>query len=355
MAHTFDIRFVRSGGLAGFFEAPANSYRWKGAGKLRIDPEGISIAVRRGILSLLAKRNTQRIPAANLREVYREGEALRVEFASDGNPREVLPFWVQDRDTAAHIVNLLPTTRTVEMEHSTVPREGEQFRIDWRIVSYFAFALLFAAVAALVIDRIQNTTPAPIVAPPAIELPPAVVEVAPDTATLDVETPDSAPESFIESFPANVAPPPALPGTRELDPVYLDLQVPRNSPAYRVARRQVQMFTAQAVSIEKSYRENHKRFTSRAISTDEFLVLLDDSEMRWWDFTFRILEDDALADPALTDVRAALLAAARHWRNFYSGYAEGLRRQDHVMIARSFDELTLAEELRTRVRQHFVN
>ena len=92
---------------------------------------------------------------------------------------------------------------------------------------------------------------------------------------------------------------------------------------------------------------------SRDISTDEFLQQLDDYEMRWWDFTFRILDNDALADPALGDMRAALLASARHWRNFYDGYARGLRSVDHVMIARSFDELTIAEELRARIRHYF--
>ena len=37
MAQTFDIRFAKSAGLAGLFEAPANEYRWKGAGRLSID------------------------------------------------------------------------------------------------------------------------------------------------------------------------------------------------------------------------------------------------------------------------------------------------------------------------------
>ena len=48
MAHTFDIRFARTEGMAALFEAPANRFRWKGAGKLSIDAEGISIAVKRG-------------------------------------------------------------------------------------------------------------------------------------------------------------------------------------------------------------------------------------------------------------------------------------------------------------------
>ena len=44
MAHTFDIRFARSAGLAALLEAPENAFRWKGAGLLRIDAQGISFS-----------------------------------------------------------------------------------------------------------------------------------------------------------------------------------------------------------------------------------------------------------------------------------------------------------------------
>ena len=41
-------------------------------------------------------------------QVYREGNAVRLEFASPGNAREVLPLWADDRDVAAEIVRLMP-------------------------------------------------------------------------------------------------------------------------------------------------------------------------------------------------------------------------------------------------------
>ena len=115
MAHTFDIRFARSSGLAAFLQSPTNTFGWKGAGRLSIDPEGISITVRRGVHSLFAQ--TCRVPAAELKGVLREGEALRVEFATANNPRAVVPFWVRDQQTAEEIVRLLPTTHTVELNH----------------------------------------------------------------------------------------------------------------------------------------------------------------------------------------------------------------------------------------------
>ena len=77
MAQTFDIRF----------DAAGNSFGWKGGGRLSVDSQGMSFVLKRGLASLLARRISQRIPAENIREVYREGEALRVEFATDENPR----------------------------------------------------------------------------------------------------------------------------------------------------------------------------------------------------------------------------------------------------------------------------
>src|SRR5678815_5611333 len=80
MAHTFDIRFERSGGLGALLASPENSFRWKGAGELRIDREGISFAVKRGLLALFPL--TRRVPAGQIREVYREGEALHLTFTT---------------------------------------------------------------------------------------------------------------------------------------------------------------------------------------------------------------------------------------------------------------------------------
>ncbi|HWN48102.1 MAG TPA: hypothetical protein VNM71_12135, partial [Steroidobacteraceae bacterium] len=112
MAQTFDIRFARSVGLTALLEVPLNRFRWKGGGHLRIDAKGISIGVKRGILALFGAGHTQRISNENLRAVYREGEALRVEYDTAESKRIVLPFWAGDSGTAAKIVRLLPTNQT---------------------------------------------------------------------------------------------------------------------------------------------------------------------------------------------------------------------------------------------------
>ena len=60
-------------------EAPENSFRWKGGGLLSIDAQGISVAVKRGCLP--ARRQSHAAHShGDLGQVFREGEALRVEF-----------------------------------------------------------------------------------------------------------------------------------------------------------------------------------------------------------------------------------------------------------------------------------
>ncbi|HEX6396006.1 MAG TPA: hypothetical protein VFZ95_01155, partial [Steroidobacteraceae bacterium] len=173
MAQTFDIRFAKAHGIAALFDDARNSFGWKGHGRISIDAHGMDVALKRGLASWLTSPRVQRIPGESIQEVYREGAALRVEFASGDNPRATLPFWVRDADTAARIVQLLPTTRTVEIEHSaddarspSVPRRTP---LGWGV------ALVLIAASAALWVRYQR--PEPVVAratdvTPVLELPP---------------------------------------------------------------------------------------------------------------------------------------------------------------------------------------
>src|SRR5688572_9453451 len=78
LSHTFDVRFAPSSGLAAILAEPANTLRWKGAGRISIQPGVVTIAVKRG---LFLHKRSRRIAAEQLREVYREGDALRLEFS----------------------------------------------------------------------------------------------------------------------------------------------------------------------------------------------------------------------------------------------------------------------------------
>ena len=146
-------------------------------------------------------------------------------------------------------------------------------------------------------------------------------------------------------------PPPPLPLPRDTvrteDPV---ISIVRGTPAYAVARTELAVFEGETAGLETGYRDARRLLIAGALTPEEFAAKLDELEMRWWEITFRIFDSERLADPALLDLRACMLAAARLWRSFLSFYATGLRKRDHVMIAHSFDDLARAQELLSRAR-----
>jgi hypothetical protein len=313
MAHTFDVRFARSAGIQGFLEAPTNSFRWKGNGTLRIDAAGISFAVRRGILSMFS--HGHRIDAAHLEQVYREGHALHLTFASKNQPRASVSCWAADAGTAAEIVGLLPTRRTIELE--SVTQKPAVPRYDRRAVgALLLFFVIFFGGAALLI-------PAPEVAPPAarplIEAPNIPMLVNLDASRL-VLPPDFA------------------------------VAIPPDSPQYAVASRQLAAFEKDAEALLLDYRVDRKLLESGAMDTDTFANRLATLELAWWAVTYRMLGDNEFAAMGLLDIRATLLASARHWRAFLAAHAEGIRESDHVKIAKSFEDLARAEEMLSRAR-----
>ena len=212
MAQSFDIRFARSGGIAALFDAADNSFGWKGAGRLRIDAQGMSFVLKRGITSVLARRRSQRIPAENIQEVYREGEALRIEFTTGEMPRAVLPFWTRDRDTAARIVQLMPTSRTIEIEDSAdEPPERKLARRTPLMLAVAMVVIVASGALFLAYQRPVSSVPPVVATAPASALPRAAGIPATAEAGLagveSVTASDATTASPIEpEYPAEAAP-----------------------------------------------------------------------------------------------------------------------------------------------------
>jgi hypothetical protein len=385
MTQTFDIRFARSAGLVALLEVPENAFRWKGGGRLRIDAQGISISVKRGLLALLGGKHTQRIPTEDLRAVYREGDALRVEFQSGADTRVVMPFWADDRDTAAKIVQLLPTRETVELEHSTDVTRSTKSRADWRAIGIAVAAVVAMGVSSLLIYRSLELPAAPVVATtpasspatatanqgettmppgmpdatralddsrlPAVEVPSAAAAAAAASAAPDSRSEPPDVPGFLEPPPFDVAPPGSLPLPRDFVR-YAELIKPLASgtAAYDVAKRELALFEREAAGLERAYRTQRDLLVGNALTPEDFATELGKIEMRWWNLTFRVFDNVDLMDPALIDFRASLLGAARRWRGFLNTYADGLRERDHLKIASAFDELALAQEMQSRAR-----
>lgn len=328
MAHTFDVRFASSAGLAAVLAEPANTLRWKGTGRISIQPGAVTIAVKRGLFNAFPRENSRRIPAEQLREVYREGNSVRLEFASSSNTREVLPLWTDDREAAAEIVRLLPTTRTVEVEQAS-GRRPPKFRPDPRAIGVLLAGVLVIAAGVVALQRSRLAS-----APAA-------------TIASDVTGPvEAAPAIAPELAPVEI--PPAQLLIRVDDPV---VPVARGTRAYGIAQAQLALFEGESAALLDEYRIYRTQLETDVLTTEAFAAkLANPLEAGWWKVTFRILEEPQFEDPALVGLRATLLAAARNWRAFLDLYAEGQLRNDQVLISRSFALLERAEAMQARAR-----
>jgi hypothetical protein len=359
MAQTFDIRFARSAGLAALVEVPGNRFHWKGGGQLRIDAKSISFTVKRGLRTLFAGNRTRRILAENLREVYREGEALRVEFQTDETARVVLPFWAGDRDIAAQIVRLMPTSHTVEIEHAT---NSATPRADWRMLLSLGAALAAIAVGtwaayqrtqtpvttttpppserAAIVETLAPASipgtaavaaktavpPAPAAAPwyeaPAIPLDPYRRAFAARPAAIDSSnisaTPDSQPTaaqtSGVDASPRA--------GVAYVSPEGIVPFVPDMSE-YAVARRQLDLFIAESDTLHG----------------------LSSSAEDWWKVAVRVSNSPDFEDPALKPLQEIELAVTRAWRRAH------LMSEDSALYGSAAAEVEFAEMLEARARQ----
>lgn len=300
MANTFDIRFAKSAGLAALFEAPANRFRWKGAGRISIDAQGVSIAVRRGFMNLFSRRRSHRISPGEFTEVYREGDALRLEF-SNADVREVLPIWATGSDTAAQIVKLLPTSRTVELEGDTPP--AATYRFDRPVVAWLLGCAAALALGSWALQRM--------LAPPVATIPEALT--GPD----------------VEFSPArDAAPPaPAQPAATPVQAPALVQPIARGSRAYAAARNHVALFEAE---LDERLREYLGWLESPA-PVD--LVRL---ERRWRQMVERIQGNMDYQGPELWMLRDAQLEICRNWQQFLLLFAAGLRAHDSDLTSLAF-------------------
>ncbi len=305
MAHTFDIRFARSVGLAGLFEAPANRLGWKGAGSLSIDSQGISVAMKRGLLTLFARR-ARRFSASNLREVYREGEALRLEF-NTADSREVVPVWASGRDAAAEIVKLLPTSQTVELDHTTAT--NTPYRLDWPL---FTVLVACASVIGTLLIVAQR--------PPAAVLPApsAVATYGPDVETR-----------------APVIPSPVSDA--------LGVPIAKTAPVYPAARRYVELFEMEVGALRDEY---------VALMEAPSPIGLEALGMKWHAKTLEVGNRLGHRTPDLVVLRDVQVAICVSWRDFLTGYAEGLRLQNLDRVNTAFAARDQADVLRERMKRY---
>jgi hypothetical protein len=327
--------------------------------------------------------------------VYREGEALRVEFTTVENPRAVLPFWTRDRDTAARIVQLLPTSRTIEMEDGADERRATAPRHTRLALA--AALVLSAALGALFLNDQRPAPATPPAARAARSVPPvesgSVPGVARPAAAIAqnslplsdrLTTPDEARKlALLAEDPVDwTAPPPSSrgavvdaaarqarvarigladePAVDGFVPMEIpEIQVPaevvpikQTTLAYDTARALLDAFEAEAVSLAGDFRYPRDRFAASELDARAFANRLDALDIRWRGLGDGLLQERKYADPALTGLRATLLSVVVFQREFLTGYAAGLRAGDQARMDRAFKDLDRAVEALARARQY---
>jgi hypothetical protein len=336
--HTFDIRFAKSQGLAGLFEAPANQLGWKGSGLLSIDGQGISIAVKRGLLTLFSRRS-RRFPSDSLTEAYREGDALRLVFGNR-EQHEILSVWARGGEAAAEIVKLLPTLRTVELDHA--PDAGRQYRFDWRMaLLVLALAVVVAAGISLLLRQFGARFPVPGVA-------------SDGQSSVGTESPDNelaGTESGLERAGADQAGTSRVPvrrgGARPVAPSSAphddagfqgELAHSRDGAVTEAAEgtSYAPLDSERSTSLSSGYGSAAQSMSPRDAAAMLLEVFEEQSARKidddgWWQFTVYIHTTPELQQQELWSIREAMLAVSRAWRAHDAEFAERLTDQVHMI------------------------
>jgi rhomboid protease GluP len=110
-ANAFPVRFSKRGLLA----RPGNSFGLAGEGTLAIGSEALRVTGRtRGILGLGRRTEELQFPIADVANVSRHGELIRLELRTSGRAPRHLTLWADDEVTAERIVASLPRRQTDE-------------------------------------------------------------------------------------------------------------------------------------------------------------------------------------------------------------------------------------------------
>ena len=143
--HVFPIRFSPTIHLSGLLRRSQNSYGWVGQGTLLVDEHGVRVTARR--LTLLGLyRTVLFILPTEIREVYREGQSIRIDLQA-GTRHDFFCFWAETAGAAAEIVRRLPTSRTIEIE-GPARNSGDSSGDAYRSAMWLALAVALVGLLA---------------------------------------------------------------------------------------------------------------------------------------------------------------------------------------------------------------
>jgi hypothetical protein len=276
-------------------------------------------ARRRGWLGI-QRRERRFFPSADIRRVYREGSAVRVDLHEDASGKRSFQFWPGDLRAAATIVALLPTANTVEVD---VPAPSETTPAPARRTgtALWVLALSAAAVAALIAASVaflrqgertlQSASSATAIPPLASSIP-----TAPNDRVEATETVAPAPD------------PEVFNGLREYD---------RIEP--QMSGLKTQFMTAlTALELGTLTREDFSN------GLENWLI------PQWRVVGNEIAEATPLRGSIRFSLHDDLYAVATIWQAALESYATGLREQDTDRNLAAFAQMGHASDLEQHAR-----
>lgn len=300
--HVFPVRFTASSGLSGLLRRPQNSYRWIGVGSLLVDEHGVRVTARR-LTVLGLYRTVLFILPSEIREVYREGDSIRIDLQT-GARHDFFRFWAENANSAAEIVSRLPTSRTIEIEGPTWAGGGSSSEA-YRSALWLALAVLIAGALGWVgVERLLSnqaqTTPFPFEAP----------SKASDSASRSADADTLAARTDLEKF------------------------IPR--------------FDVMAVQFSTSFNALQRGSLSQADFVDGVEKwLLPQWEELGADLSPTTSDPNSTRATADTEIRGVI----DNWHRALMSYAHGLRIHDSSEVFNAFNYLRTAEAHQIKARE----
>ncbi len=305
----FQVRFTLEDPTAPRSQPP-NSFHWIGAGTLRIGQRGVTIVGRRRGLMWIARDERRFIPSSEIRNVYREADAIRIELRELTARKQFFRFWAGSLKAAATIVALLPTARTVEIDEpaARIPRFATPTRP--RQSSLWLPLATLGAIAVVVAVGVTLRQPA--------SRPTEPRSNAGAAAPLDRE-PDAAGRAMTARRPSD-------------------------AETFR-ARSEFDRFDPRFEGLSMQFAAAFEALQTGTLEQEDFASGLETWVIPQW----RTLQGELAAaapaaDSADAGVHEALFATAIAWERALASYSAGLREHDSARVESAFAEMKRAED-----------
>lgn len=297
--HVFPVRFSPTLDLSGVMRRPQNSYRWIGQGTLLVDEHGVRVTARR--LTLLGLyRTVLFILPTEIREVYREGDSIRIDLQA-GTRHPFFRFWAESAGAAAEIVRRLPTSRTIELEGPAWNSGGSSSDAYWSAMWLALAVALIGALAWLGVERfLSHHGPTP----------------------LEASSPAQGAATIVPGDTAGA----------------------RSDVDTLTARAELGKFTQRFDSLSLQFSTAFTALQRGGLSQEDFIDGVEKWLLPQW---------EALGAEPGAATNSEIRAVIDNWHRALMAYAHGLRAHDPSEVVTAFNYMRVAEAHQARAHELF--